>query len=112
MSSKKYKGEKAQNVFSLINYAEITLQAYIMKYMFRFKHISTNGRDTSFTKLWENDADSCNSKQITDRPREKYEQQCLFTERNNKTTANDLNFDFLCVFFLLVNSTARTRILF
>ena len=27
------------------NYADITLQAYVMKYMFRFKYISTSGRD-------------------------------------------------------------------
>ena len=46
-----------------INYAESTSQAYLV----RFKRINMSKQDASFTKLWENDADSCISKQIKGR---------------------------------------------
>ena len=108
---KKYKSEKTQNIyFFKTNYAEITSQAYILKYMFGFKRISMRGPDLSITKLWENDTDSHISK--NERPISlKYEQQYVHSwSKVSKTSANRINLDFLCIFSTLVNSAAKTRI--
>ena len=59
LCSQKLLGPKdLKHIFWEINYAKIILKANRMKHGFRLKRFSMSRWDTTFTKLWENDAHS------------------------------------------------------
>ena len=103
---KKVHGQKGpKHILFKINYAEITLQAYIMKYVFRFKCISTSRQNYGKMMPTRAPANQLEA-DLAEIPT-----AILFSmEKNKQNHHNHLNFDFLCTFSALVNSAAGMRL--